>query len=391
MGALVMMALVADAGLLQRFGDVIVVGIVLALTAYGAHFGLFLAVIAGMHALVSVVVALAFAEPLAGLLKALEMPDAYTFPAAFGALLVGVAFGIRLAVGGYVAADVVRFTPGIDKLVGGLMGMLAGVVVAGTVLIAGSIMPLPQVLRLDGSKLTFDVGTRMLRTFVRCVEPGDDARALLEQGEQPQVAGKQPVGAGPSCSEVFADANGNDEFDDGEPYIDADRNGSFTIQLPYADGNGNGKRDVGLLERYRLAAWRAAKVFYAPTIDSPPTVSVPAEVSDGDVVYQIVAIDLDPDETFTFGMRIEPQQATAGTQKRSSPETDEDESGLLVVDRTTGEIKMANAELFGTRKPKQLKIVVTVTDRHGLASEKAVTVTRLAAKPESARPASGKP
>jgi hypothetical protein len=386
-----MVTLVADAGLLQRFGDVIVVGIVLALTAYGAHFGLFLAVIAGMHALVSVVVALAFAEPLAGVLKMLEVPDAYTFPAAFAALLIGVAFAIRLAVGGFVPADVVRFTPGIDKLVGGLMGTLAGVVVAGTVLIAGSIMPLPPMLRLDGSKLTFDVGTRMLRTFVRCVEPGDDVRMLLEQGEQPQVSGKQPVGAGPSCSEVFADANGNDDFDDGESYLDADRNGSFTLQLPYADSNGNGKRDVGLLERYQLASWRAAKVFYAPTIDSAPTVAVPAEVSDGDVVYQIVAIDLDPKDTFTYGMRIEPQQAAAGTQKRSTQETDEDESGLLAVDRTTGEIKMANAELFVARRPKQLKIVVTVTDRHGLTSEKAVTVTRLAAKSDSARPASDKP
>ena len=50
------MLMLAATGLLQRFGDMIVVGLVLALIAYGAHFGLFLAVLAGMHALVSIVV-----------------------------------------------------------------------------------------------------------------------------------------------------------------------------------------------------------------------------------------------------------------------------------------------------------------------------------------------
>ena len=41
--------------MLQKFGDLFVGGIILALVAYAAQNGLFLAVLAGMHALVSIV------------------------------------------------------------------------------------------------------------------------------------------------------------------------------------------------------------------------------------------------------------------------------------------------------------------------------------------------
>mgnify|MGYP003349888772 CR=1 FL=1 len=70
------MMMLAAAGALQPFGDMIVVGLVLAMAAYGAHFGLFLAVLAGMHALVSLVVALAFAlERFWALRRQRVMPD----------------------------------------------------------------------------------------------------------------------------------------------------------------------------------------------------------------------------------------------------------------------------------------------------------------------------
>lgn len=390
------MLMLAATGLLQRFGDMIVVGLVLALIAYGAHFGLFLAVLAGMHALVSIVVALAFAEPVAALLRGMEVPAAYAFPAAFGALFVAAAVAIRLAVGGFVPADRVRFTPAIDKVGGGLMGALAGVVLAGAVLIAFSILPLPQALRIDGSKLRFDAGARLLGTFARCVAADEATRDLLLAGEPPNTSA--PAGS-PSSSELFADApsdekgNGNNQFDDGEPYIDADGNGAFTIQLPYVDKNGDGRREVGLVERYRLGAWRNATVLYAPTVDSPASADVPAEVTEGDVVYQIVAIDLDPNDTFTYGMRMD-EQTVSGTQKREP--ADYQETDLLSIDKATGAVKMADAHGFVTRKAKELKIIVTVTDRHGLKAEKAVTLKRKAPKPDAQKtdvqkPASGKP
>jgi|GEM_PF-903373 len=388
------MLMLAAIGVLQRFGDMIVVGLVLAMVAYGSHFGLFLAVLAGMHVLVSLVAALAFAHPLAALLTSMEVPAAYAFPAAFGALFVGAVVAIRLAVGGYVPAEAVRFTPGIDKGGGGLMGALAGVVLAGAVLVAFSIVPLPQSLRIDGSKLRFDVGTRLLGTFARCVSADEASRSLLLQGEQPLSSA--PAGS-PSCSELFADLGKNNAFDDGDPYLDADGNGSFTIQLPYVDTNGNGRRDIGLVERYRLGAWQNAMVLYAPTIDSPPTADVTAEVSNGDIVYQIVALDMDPEDTFSFGMQLDPQQSPSGKQKSDDKETGgasghaDQDAGILAIDRMTGAVTMADAEAFVSRKANKLRIVVNVTDKHGLKAEKPVTLTRKAPKTDAGRPASGKP
>jgi hypothetical protein len=281
---------------LQRFGDLLVGGIVLALVAFGVQNGLFLAVLVGMQAVVTLVAALAFAEPLAALLVTFELPVVYAFPAAFGLLLIGTAVATRLAVGGYVPADVVRFAPVIDKLGGGLVGAVAGIVIAGTFLIACSIAPVPEAFRIDGSTLGYDMGTRMLRTFARCVEPNDTKRAILLDGEPGSVPEPQPVAtptpdaaAGtddqqkqakrdrqdtkgkkakpetppppppppppPRWSEPFADLNGNKQHDEGEPFLDTDRDKAFTARLVLNDPNGNGTRDVGLLERYRLHAW----------------------------------------------------------------------------------------------------------------------------------------
>lgn len=305
---LMLLSTLLATSMLQRFGDLLVGGIMLALVAYGAQSGLFLAVLAGMHALVSLVVALAFAEPLAALLTTFELPAHYAFPAAFGLLLVGTAFGIRLLVGEYVPAEVVRFAPPIDKVGGGLVGAVAGTVVAGTFLIAFSIAPVPEAFRLDGATLRYDMGTRLLKTFARCVQPDDEKRAILLDGEPGSVPSPLPVPVPetpgtdaeqpaqpeptpppppppPVWSEPFADLNGNETYDEGEPYIDTDTSQTFTARLVQSDVNGNGRRDIGLLERYRMHVW-GTQVMSLVTIDevvptpadnaSAPATGVPA-------------------------------------------------------------------------------------------------------------------
>lgn len=186
------------ASLLQRFGDLIVGGAVLALVVFGVQNGLFLAVLAAMQALVTLVVALAFADPLAAVLVTFELPAVYAFPLAFGLLLIGTAVATRLAVGGYVPAEVVRFAPLIDKLGGGLVGGVAGIIIAGTFLITCSIVPVPEAFRLDGSTLGYDMGSKMLRTFARCVEPDEAKRAILLEGEPGSVPEPSPVAPTPS-------------------------------------------------------------------------------------------------------------------------------------------------------------------------------------------------
>lgn len=309
-----MLSLLA-ASILQRFGDLVVGGIVLAMVAFGAQHGLFLAVLAVMQALVSLVVALAFANPLADVLATFELPEVHTYPAAFALLLVGTALAGRLAVGGYVPADVVRFAPVIDKLGGGMMGAVAGVVIAGTFLIACSVVPVPEAFRIDGAALGYDMGTRMLRTFARCVEPDVAKRAVLLDGEPGSVPpppppppptpsadaqrakemeegmrgkspkqGKKskaessptppsppppPPPGPPTWSEPFADLNNNKQHDDGEPFLDTDNDHAFTARLVFDDANGNGMRDIGLLERYRLHAW-GRRVISVVTLDEAP-------------------------------------------------------------------------------------------------------------------------
>jgi uncharacterized membrane protein required for colicin V production len=320
------MLMLLAASILQRFGDLIVGGIVLALVAFGVQHGLFLAVLTGMQVLLALVVALAFADPLSALLTTFELPVVYAFPAAFGLLLVGTAVATRLAMGGYVPDEVVRFSPIIDKLGGALVGAVAGIILAGTFLIACSIAPVPDAFRLDGSSLGYDMGTRMLRTFARCVEPNDAKRAVLLDGEpgsvsaplpavappvldardteadavaqqeqanrdtpldngKPDKKGKKakaenppppppaPPPPSPLWSEPFADFNGNKKHDDGEPYLDTDRDKAFTARLVVDDPNANGKRDIGLLERYQLHAW-GRQVISVVTIDE--VMAVPA-------------------------------------------------------------------------------------------------------------------
>ena len=313
------MLMLLAASMLQRFGDLLVGGVVLALLAFGVQNGLFLAVLAGFQALVALVVALAFADPLAAVLVTFELPPLYAFPAAFGLLLIGMAVATRLLVGGYVPAEVVRFAPVIDKLGGGLVGAVAGIIIAGTLLIACSIVPVPEAFRLDGPALGYDMGTRMLRTFARCVEPDDTKRAILLDGEPGAVPEPSPVVPSPPVaadvgrdqqvandkqdakskkakpepekqpeppppprwSEPFADLNGNKQHDDGEPYLDTDRDNAFTAKLVINDPNGNGKREIGLLERYRLHAW-GRQVISVVTLDEVTPLSAAAEMPAAD-------------------------------------------------------------------------------------------------------------
>jgi uncharacterized membrane protein required for colicin V production len=365
------------AGILQRFGDLLVAAIVLGFAAFGAGSGVFVAVLVGLDALASIVVALAFAKPLAAVLVSMEVPEKFAFAAAFGGLLVGTATALRLAIGRWVPPDVVRFAPLIDQFGGGLVGAVAGMIVAGSLLVAASILPLPQALAIDGTKLSFDMGTRVLRTFTRCVERKDEARSLLLDGEPPAAAA-----TGLLCSELFADTNRNGRYDGEdavkERYIDADRNGLFTPQLPFADSNNNGKRDVGLLERYRLATWDGAIVMHSPVISSPDSAAVADDAEDGAAVYQAAANDLDPGDTLVFGLR--PAAAADGNAAAQEREDD-----LLVeIDPATGVVTLFDAEEFASLKIPY-RFVVTVTDSRGLKDEKAVSLRRSPPKPGGKR------
>ncbi len=294
--------LLVAAGMGQTLGDLLVLAAVLGLVACGYQQGLFFAILMLFHALAAVVASLAFAEPLAGWLVAVDMPKAYAFAAAalLGAVIPAV--GIRLAIGAAVPQDAVRFEPLVDKIGGGAIGAMAGVIVAGGVLILMSLAPLPDSLVIDSSKLRFDMGKRMLQSFVRCVEFDPERRRLLLEGEPWKAVDKDDMGrpryplrpeppeppadGSPAppfelpptglWSEPFADRNGNKTWDQGEPFLDDDGNGVFSRAVQADDLSGNQDREVGLLDRYATRQWEKWRVNAATWDDLELPVDAPA-------------------------------------------------------------------------------------------------------------------
>ena len=294
------------AGLMQSLGDLIVIGLVLGLGFFGGTSGLFIATVTAMHALITFVMALGFAQPFAGLLVSLDMPPMFAFPAAFGILAVGTAVALRLLIGHYVRADAVEFEPIIEKVGGGLLGAVAGIIVAGTLLVALSIMPLPESFRIDGTALRFDVGSGMLRTLARVAVPDPAQRKILLEGDavstdgdgwklvavdeetgkraypekplppDPPADGSPPPEVPPPpppemWSEPFADLNGNGDWDAGEPYLDLFADTAFTkaalfSPTSYPDHKFVGSKEgffVGLQERYQRHQWERWKLIEA--------------------------------------------------------------------------------------------------------------------------------
>ena len=290
---------------MQSLGDLIVIGLVLGLGFFGVTSGLFIATVTAMHALITFVMALGFAQPFAVLLVSLDMPPMFAFPAAFGILAVGTAVALRLLIGHYVRADAVEFEPIIEKVGGGLLGAVAGMIVAGTLLVALSIIPLPESFRIDATALRFDVGGGMLRTFARVAVPDPAQRKILLEGDAASTDGdgwklvaieeetgkrvypEKPLPPDPPAdgspppeftppppgmwSEPFADLNGNGDWDAGEPYLDLLADRAFTkaalfSPTSYPDHKFVGPKEgffVGLQERYQRHQWERWKLVEA--------------------------------------------------------------------------------------------------------------------------------
>lgn len=349
------LALPLAATLLQPLGAPLVLGLMAALAFYGYRSGVFLATLAGLHALAAVVAALGLAGPVAAWLELADVPRHYALPGAFLGTLAVAAISIRIAIGAAVPPDVVKLPPRIDQFGGLIVGGLAGLVAAGGVLLALSIAPLPPAYRIDGSRLSFDMGSRVLDVFARCLGGDAKARDVLLRGEPGTAAAAGPV-ARPAWSEPFVDADGSLTRGDDEAFVDTDANGAFTPELTAADVNGNGRRDIGLLEHYRIGHWLPLTVIQAPVATGKDS----AYVTDGapveEVVYQAAATDADPGDTLTFSFK---------------PDQDDD-ADLLVIDATTGVVTLKSPP---HRETKNLyAFTVVVSDKAGLTAERSVTL-----------------
>ncbi len=259
---------------LQRFADPMVLVLVALMAWLGSRYGLFLAVVWGLQALASVVVALAITDRVDGWLLWAgvggEFGMIWRQSIAFGVSLAVVAIAIRVAVGAGVKDEATHYPPLVDLVGGGVMGMLAGFVVAGILQLTLAMVPLPAWAEFDHTKTYYDFGNDILVLFSRCVTlPKDDQLIMMEgergfplDKEEPKAAPPPPPGQPvmetielKQWSEIYADTNWNQQWDQGEKYEDADDNNAFTYIVKTNDLNTNQTRDIGLFERYRLGPW----------------------------------------------------------------------------------------------------------------------------------------
>lgn len=348
-------SLVAATHLTKLAADLAVVMPLVAMGVFGFRHGLFVATIAGLQVLAAFVGATAFAAPVAAWLEAVECPAAWALVAAYAALLCGSLVATRLAVGAVVGEDTMRFAPLVDWLGGSCLGAFTGFVLGGAILVGWSMAPVPAALQLEPAAVKLDAGSRLLRTFARCVLADPDARRLLVDGERP-AAGE--AGDGLPASEVFVDADGDGLRGDDERWLDDDGDGSFTSVLAIAEAPGGaaGRRDVGLLDRYRLADWRRVAVLHPPRITSGASAKVDEGAVAATVVYQAAAADADAGDAVTFSL------ATGR----------EDDAGAVEIDPATG--RVALVEPADYERQKKYAFTVVATDKAGLTAERRVTV-----------------
>ena len=269
--------LLADS-LLQGSADVLT-GLVILLFAWlGSRFGLFLATVWGLQALVSVMAAFALGDMVDGwILQYGGSSDFIAFwhqTLAFVTTLVAVAIAVRVAIGGAIEEGATNYPPLVDLAGGGIVGAIAGMIVAGILQVVLAMAPLPERFAFDSTKTAWDLGAGIIDLVGHCAGGMEkEEREILMDGEPGFRPDKvDPVAAAPAVpvdptsppmekielpqwSEVFADANWNQMWDKGEKYLDADGNGAFSWILRSNDRNTNKTRDIGLRERYKLGPW----------------------------------------------------------------------------------------------------------------------------------------
>lgn len=163
----------------HQLGDLMVVMVIIGMGLYGWQHGIFLATLAGMQVFIAAMAALGFAGVIEPLLTQAECPEAIAFAVAFLIVWAVVLVATRLAIGAGVAEDAMRLPPFIDQIVGPVIGLFAGALLAGTILIAWSMAPLPESFRIDGPNLGLDLGSPLLRTAARCFEEDGLEERLL--------------------------------------------------------------------------------------------------------------------------------------------------------------------------------------------------------------------
>lgn len=268
--------------LFQRLADPLLLLVLIGMAAYGFRHGAFLAAIAAMQVLAAGLLGIALLDETTEIAALAGCPAAWCGSVAFLAVFLAVIVAIRLAVGATVSEDAVRFSPTVDTTLGAIVGLLGGMMLCSGILVACSMSPLTGMMRFDPAGIRLDMGPKLLSAFARlAAAPEPRSRILAGEASLPYVPSetdeenekpddetkdarvsekdrekKEPPPVPPLVGEPFADDNANGLFDEGEPFLDIDKSGGYTPAMTFTDSNGNGRRDIGLMERYRIGRGR---------------------------------------------------------------------------------------------------------------------------------------
>jgi hypothetical protein len=203
-----------------------------------------------------------------------------------------------------------------------------------------------------------DAGAKALRAFARCIHTDSQLRDRLLHGDFERSTASASADGRGRASEPFVDIDGDWVRGDHEPYLDYDHNGTFTTSAAVIDrsSGGQGRRAAGLLDAYWLGSWRAVRVLTAPQFTSPARIDADTRGTERPLLV-LAAADADAGDTLTYSM---------------APK-DGDDSPLVTVDPTTGEVTLTTSQV-GTDL-QSLRFKAVVTDRSGLTDEREITVS----------------
>jgi hypothetical protein len=345
--------LIAELSTITAFvGNGLVLAALVGMIAFAWKQGLFVATTVALGCLAAFVGALAGAVSVSRYLIDLEVPESLALVSAYAVVLCGLLLALRAACGRWLPDQAIWMGGLASRIAACCVGGVAGALVAAAVLIGWTMLPLPASFVLRPSELFWDPGPWALRVFARCAE-FDRSRRDRMLG----TTGSRGGPAGTASSEPFVDENRNCVRDPEERFLDRNGDGQFTMPQEAAQPtDGESAWRPGLLDHYRLAAWRHVMAAHAPRISSEVAVRVEFAVL-GDGVYRTTAIDPDACDVTTFSL-------DADSVEGGEP--------LLAIDPLTGVVKLTESEIAAPRR--NYTFTVKATDKAGLSDARPVTV-----------------
>ena len=219
-----------------------VIAIILLVAYDGVHSGLYATVYSLVRNVLGFLLALTLCEPLVGLVTRF-LSDRHPGPLYYKAISFAAVFGFVFLTGRWLK---IRFTipdvrsyPYADYIGGAALGVLNGIVLAGTALVLWSLMPFVKFLpgdfgRIGTEKLPLDAGSAMLRFYARSTRTMGAGRTFLLDDERVLRDEEEPYGVPDAVRDL--DDDGQLDPVPGETFEDL---------------NGNGRWDRGWLWRYR--------------------------------------------------------------------------------------------------------------------------------------------